>query len=411
MTGLWLSRAMEALWLLTVGLVPILFAPPDFMVFVDVPKVVLLRSLTGLMILLWIIEWALKSVQVEASTSSSTFTTTPNADAEAETGGPGRGMGLWTRFRRWTREEPSRWTLVAATLFLAANVISTLLSPALSISLWGNNPGRDGYGLYNMASYFVLFVVIATHLRTRPQLWRLLGVIVASATIVSIYGILQHYGADPFLEGSAAHLPSTFGNRLFAASFMVTALPISLGVGLALSYILSRSNRYKLWINAGWVALVVVQLMAIMFTLSRGPWIALAAGSLVWLAMVGVIAGRRTFIRAFLALSVSVAVALILTVTVVPALSGSPGESDRDALFGRAASVSTEVTSGGISGRLSIWKRSADIIMERPWFDAEDRGPVLVRHLVGYGPDLFLYALPLRWDADALEPVNASAHN
>jgi hypothetical protein len=56
---MWLPRVMEALWLMTAGLVPLLFARPDFMLFLDVPKTAVLRVLTGLMALLWVVEWGL----------------------------------------------------------------------------------------------------------------------------------------------------------------------------------------------------------------------------------------------------------------------------------------------------------------------------------------------------------------
>lgn len=34
-----------------------------------------------------------------------------------------------------------------------------------------------------------------------------------------------------------------------------------------------------------------------------------------------------------------------------------------------------------------------------------------VRYLVGYGPEMLLYALPLRWDPESHDAVNASAHS
>ena len=87
----WLPRAMESLWLLTAGLVPVLFAPPDFMVFTDVPKVALLRGLTGLMAILWVVEWALRPA------TPTTFR--QKADR-------GHGNPLWSRFREWTKSHP-----------------------------------------------------------------------------------------------------------------------------------------------------------------------------------------------------------------------------------------------------------------------------------------------------------------
>ena len=385
-----LPRAMEVLWLLTAGPVPVLFAPPDLMLFVDVPKVTVLRCLTGVMAMLWAVEWALRPMATTATLSP--------------TGEVSNSSPLFGRVRSWTREQPSRWTLIAATVFLAANAVSTLLSQEFSVSLWGGNPGRDGYGFYNMASYYLLFVIVATHLKSRPQLWRLLGVITAAATVTSVYGVLQHYGLDPFHQGSVARVQSSFGNPLFAASFLVLALPISLGVGLV-HVLASRSA----WVGAGWAGLIAVQLAAVFFTLSRGPWIGLVVGIIVWLVLVATVASRHAVIRASLLLLV--ALGLALAVAMAPLSPTETDEASKDALLDRAASISTQLTTGGVSGRVSLWKRSTSLIVERPWFDSEGRGLVLVRHLVGYGPELFLYVLPLRWAPDALAPVNASAHN
>ncbi len=47
--NLWSGRLMEPLWLTAIGLVPIVFAPPNAMLFLDLPKVTLLRSLVALM--------------------------------------------------------------------------------------------------------------------------------------------------------------------------------------------------------------------------------------------------------------------------------------------------------------------------------------------------------------------------
>ena len=86
MTRFWIPRSIESLWLLTAGLVPVLFATQSAMVFVDVPKVATLRSLVGLMVMLWAVEWAFQAYR-----SKEHFEGT-----------------AWARFRAWTKEEPSR---------------------------------------------------------------------------------------------------------------------------------------------------------------------------------------------------------------------------------------------------------------------------------------------------------------
>ena len=398
----WLLRAMEALWLLTVGLVPLTFAPPDFMLFIDVPKVALLRTMVGLMAMLWVTEWA---IQPQLASIPSFH-------------------DLRSRSKRWISEHPSRSVLAAATLFLVAYSVSTLLSPALSVSLWGNNPGRDGYGLYNMASYYMLFLVIATHLKTKEKLWRLLSVVVIAATIAALYGVLQHLGLDPLDQRSGQRVHVTFGNPLFAASFLAVAFPISLGIGFAHSHIIGKpylSNLRSLWTSVACVVLISVQLVAVLFTLSRGPWLGLATGLLVWLVLLWGVAGRRMLLRGSLFLG---AVFFLTTIAVV--VIGPPRGLERsvesgevgffeaqsvDAFIGRTASIGADVTTGGLSGRLSIWGRSVSLVVERPWLDPEEHRFLPLRYLFGYGPEMFLYALPLRWASDSQDPLNASAHN
>ncbi|MCH7744592.1 MAG: O-antigen ligase family protein [Chloroflexi bacterium] len=385
---LWMPRSMEALWLLAAGLVPVLFATESAMVFVDVPKVAALRSLVAIMAMLWVVEWALQ-----------TYSSREHFEGT-----------VWARFRAWTKEEPSRWVMVAATAFFIANVFSMLLSPVLSVSLWGNNPGRDGYGLYNMASYYLLFMVVATHLKTRGQLLRLMGAVTAAATVAAVYSISQYLGFDPFDQGTAQRVQSSFGNPLFAASFMVMALPISLGLGLTLSVRLR-----SLWISTGWAVLIIVQLAAVLFTLSRGPWIGLAVGLLAWLALTLAVTGSRAISRPFLIKGLVVGAILggliFVSLSVLPSRSDGKNVQTLDALFGRALSIGDQVTKAGLEGRFSTWRRSASLLIERPWFELDEWWSAPARHLVGYGPELFLYALPLQWEPESKGLVFATAHN
>ena len=378
----YLLRAMESLWLLAAGLVPLLFAPPDFMVFPDVLKVVVLRSLVALMAVAWAVEWALVG---------------PGPAALGSVANPRRWL-------QWAGDSPRHRIIAAGTLFIAATGISTLASESGGVSLWGSNPGRDGYGFFNAASYYVLFLVVATHVKSTPQVWRLLGAITFAASVASLYGVLQHFGADPFLAARPVRITSSFGNALFAASFLVLALPAT----LALATVHLRQKR-PLWAVTGWSAVTVVQLLAIMYTLSRGPWLALAAGALVWLGLVASGAGRRHVVGAAALAGLATAIALGLALA-------APGGIDDSGLVApspleRASTISGEVASGGLSGRLSIWERSVSLIAQRPWLEESGALSSVSRHLFGYGPDLFVSALPLKWSDDALAPVNASAHN
>lgn len=485
---------MEGLWLLTIGLVPIVFAPPDFMLFPDVPKVVLLRLFTGLMGLLWVVEWVLR----------------PQNKSD-------RGDGaLWTRFRTWLMESPAHWILAAATALILANVISTLLSPSISVSLWGSNPGRDGYGLYNTFSYYVLFLVIATRLRSRQQLWRLLAVIALSATVAAFYGIVQQYGTNPFDQVfNPRRVNATFGNPLFAGSFFSLAVTVSAGLGLA--HILRTRS---IVVGALWTIVIAVQLIGLTFTFSRGPTASLAIALSLWMALILFTVGKRVLLVAAILIGsatlilggvffgpgvygsaegfatymrdAAAADALPATDGAVEAngrafeeiLGGPTGSAEAnsaeaseeapptstngptanagkvsDALVSIATSVEPEsrkppaspveteteslgealsaavsnseftetldllstsfrvrdlklnVKASEIGGRTPIWNKSIAVVLGRPWFEPEQRGNLIARHLFGYGPGMSRYTLPLHWDPGARYAVYASTHN
>ena len=205
-------RTIELLWLLTVFLVPLAFATPGVMSNgFDVPRVTLYRSMVGLICALWIIEWGLMRRHPQKNL-------------------PGVS---WSKIPSWLLERPTRWVVVGALFVLASSLVSTVLSSSMSVSLWGREPALDGYGIYNTISHFLLFAAVATHLETRAQVWRLFGAIIASGMVVAFYGFLQYYGLDPLgLHSAGTRFPTSLGNPLFAASFLMLVVPLSLAMML-----------------------------------------------------------------------------------------------------------------------------------------------------------------------------------
>ena len=70
---IWINRSLEALWLSIIVLVPLGFLDRDYALseavisYVEVPKVGLLRTLAGLMAILWLIEWGVQGLKTEVS--------------------------------------------------------------------------------------------------------------------------------------------------------------------------------------------------------------------------------------------------------------------------------------------------------------------------------------------------------
>jgi tetratricopeptide (TPR) repeat protein len=325
---------MEFLWLLAVLLVPLAFLDRDYVVseavisYVEVPKIALLRTLAGLMAVLWLVEWG----------AQGWFPSLALSGAQTHLLRPGAWLG---RLASWLRERPTRWVIVAAWFFLGTTLLSTILSASVSVSLWGEVPGQDGYPAYTVVAYLILFGVIATHLRTRPQLWRLLGAIVLMGLLVAGNAIFQHYGHD-FLDltettgGGARRVTSFMGNAIFSAAVMMMTIPITLAVA-----VISLRERpaiagatgkevgqwaMDLAISGAWGLVLAVQLLGLTFTFSRGPWIGgiFSLGAFLVLALVFV--GWRFVLRAGLILVLSLAfiLAVLIWQGSVPALSPSP---------------------------------------------------------------------------------------
>ena len=160
---------------------------------------------------------------------------------------------------------------MAASIYVIVAIISTILSTSFYISVWGEVSGQFGYSAYTIVSYFLLFAMVATNLKTRAQLWRLLGVIVATGVLVAAYAIVQHYDLDPLDLGETGSIrvASTMANSVFAGSLLVGTTVFTLGVGVML---LDRLGWSPLRV-ALWVALIATQLLAVYWTGARGSWL------------------------------------------------------------------------------------------------------------------------------------------
>ena len=416
----WIGRALEFLWLLTLVAVPLAFVDRESflseleLAYVDVPKTVLLRTLVGLMAVLWLIEWALqRRVQMGYPFTGRRQHLRPEA---------------WLRnLMSWLRREPTRWVTLAVILYLGSTLLSTALSESFSVSMWGLVPAQDSYPAYTIICYVVLFGVVATRVRSKAQVERLLWAVALMGVLVGGYSWAQYYGHDVFNLReipSGIRSGSTMGNSILAGAVLLMSITLSLA---AATIALGRPVRtVRFWGLFGlWTIILTVQMTALIFASSRGPWGGTVAALAALLGVVAALVGWRSFVRMALLLGMAAGLTAAI-VTVPPPLSTGevirigtqeyrpPVEvidlSQRASaqvtsigrdVFSAAREVESggrdvesggrDVGGGGLSGRLVIWETSGRLMLRRPWFEFDNPSLSLLRPFIGYGPDMFKY--------------------
>ena len=393
---IYVQRGLEVLWLLTAAVVPLLFVPKDFMLseavnaYVEVPKTTAFRTLVGMMTILWLSEWVLR-------------------------GGLHRRYTLahyLSRLWNWLSEQPSRWIVVAATFYVAVAIVTTLLSTSLWTSMWGEVPGQYGYSAYTSVSYFILFAVIATHLKTQPQLWRLLGVIVATGALVGLYGVIQHYGVDPLDLGEtgSARVTATMANPVFTGAFFVMSALLTLGVGLT---VLDRMGWTPVRAVV-WIVLIAAQFMVVFWTGSRGSFLlGMPVGLLAFVVLAPFVSGMRGLAKTAAMLVAGLLITLVVIVSTPSPSDASSGAVDASTTAvgqaeERLSSIGATAVRGGVSYRIDIWDGGMGLVLRRPWFEFEDLRFSFLRPLIGYGPEMFKYTFPLE---SPLGGLLSQAHN
>ena len=402
----WINHGLEFLWLLTVIAVPLAFVDRESflseleLAYVDVPKTVLLRTLVGLMAVLWLIEWALK--------------TRVRAGFYEALGNQLRPEAWLRNFTGWLRSDPIRWVTLAVVLYLVSTLLSTGLSESFNVSMWGLVPGQDTYPAYTIVCYVVLFGIIATHLGSEAQVTRLLWAIATMGVLIGGYSWAQFYGHDVFdlreIPGGTL-LGSTMGNSILAGALLLMSITVSLVAASLALRVPVRSRGF--WAKLGlWTLILSVQMTALIFASARGPWGGTVVGLVTLLALVAVLVGWRSLARMSLVLVLAGALTAALVLKPPPIPTGAPviietghefpalaeGSALAVSAPGQFISIGMElatvgrgVGAGGLSGRIETWNTSGRLMVHRPWFEFDAPSLPLLRPLIGYGPDMFKY--------------------
>lgn len=264
------DRVLEAGWLAAAMLAPLFFNVHSSRVF-EPDKLTLLRSIALVMAAAWLVR----------------------ALERARSAGGERGEGLGVGLRQALSATPLAPHIL---LLVAAYFLATLLSVAPRTSFWGSYQRLQG--AYTMMAYIVVFFITWHSLRTRAQLERLLNTIVLTSLPVALYGVLQHYGMDPLPWAGDVQdrVTGNLGNAIFMAAYLILAFFVTLERVVARFRVILGERGSGLGdavLAGGYLFILALQVAAIYFTKSRGPWLGLLAGFYFFM-LVALVALRRS---------------------------------------------------------------------------------------------------------------------
>lgn len=181
-------------------------------------------------------------------------------------------------------------------LFVFLLALITLFSSNLTLSFWGSYARQEG--LVNYLFYVLWFILMVFNLislnniflkntepvnlkaRINRNLRRLVIAILASSSLVSLYGILQFWGFDfltwpepPFITKRTF---SSFGQPNFLASWLLLTIPLSF-------YFLIKNRGL---IKKLWPAIILaLQFLCLFFTASRAAWVGLFLSAAIFILL------------------------------------------------------------------------------------------------------------------------------
>lgn len=222
-------------------------------------------------------------------------------------------------------------------------------------------------GFSMLLTYVAIYFVTLFSTRTRQQQRTLVYVIVSTAVLLAIIGILKRFGLTPSpwwiypevsLDHTSTSVSGVYVNRNHLAGFLEMAIPLLMALFL--------TRQRSLEAKSGMVFLVLFLVTTQAFTLSRGGWISAVAAILF---MASVLLAQKNFVHKKLILTIGLGV-IIIGVFV---LASTP-------VVERITTLTQEDPTDNISGRIRCWKGVVSLIKDNP--------------MTGTGPNTFTAAYP-----------------
>lgn len=165
-------------------------------------------------------------------------------------------------------------------LLLAALFLSTVTSVDTRSSIFGYYSRFNG-GLISAISYSILYWAYVTHMDSIKTL-KSIYFITASVLLVSIYGILQHFGVDKdvWVQDVQSRVFSTLGQPNWLAAFLTGVIPITWAFAINnFKYKLLNFKKDLLFL---WLALSSIFFLVLLYSGSRSGLLGFAVADIIF---------------------------------------------------------------------------------------------------------------------------------
>ena len=282
--------------------------------------------------------------------------------------------------------------LAAAMMLVLSFLASTALSVSVGDSLWGGDPFLQGS--FALFCQLGLFAGVAVCLRDREQWDRLIAMMLSASLPLALFVIYQRFGWDPSSPGSSVLQFDSFGGHpAFTAGTLLIMIPLC-GWKLfsALGSARDTGRTRSLTAASFYGILLTIQVLAVIATGKRGPFLGLLAAAAA-AAVLHAVCGNR--VRSALA-AVALTAAAMLVLTGLALLARENPKLRQMPVIERLAMIVPVGEGTGDAYRENLWKKAPAILLTGGTKSIPDRETDpwwRIRLLVGYGPESTLTRL------------------
>ena len=257
-------------------------------------------------------------------------------------------------------------------IFLTSQTLSTLISIDSRTSLLGYYSRFHG-GLLSSYSYALLYWAFVSNM-DRQKALNAIKSLLASATVVSLYAILQHFGIDAhiWVQDVKNRVFSTLGQPNWLAAWLVAIIPVIWA--MAVSNFKIQVSSFKSLYKLIWILLSILFFLTLLYTRSRSGLLAFGISSIIfwslsWFTLLKNKTEKGNLIRTFLICN--------LLFVIIVAANGTPWTPKLSDFFNKPATgyrLPATVqgpaleTGGSESGtiRRIVWRGAIDIWKHYP---------------------------------------------